>query len=64
MYVCVCNAITDSQIKACVAQGIVSFGQIKRELGVASNCGRCANMTKRIVQQQHEQGLICLRKVA
>lgn len=42
MYICICNAITDSQIKEAVANGATTLADLQFDLGVATNCGRCA----------------------
>lgn len=42
MYVCVCNGITDRQIRAAAARGVTSLQELQNELGVASQCGNCA----------------------
>jgi len=42
MYICVCNAITERQVRACVAAGARTLGDLQFELGVASCCGCCA----------------------
>lgn len=41
MYVCICNGITDKQIRTAVAGGANSLQLLRDELGVASNCGSC-----------------------
>lgn len=51
MYVCICKGITDHQIRAAVSDGATSMGQLRRELGVASQCGKCRCLTKEIVQE-------------
>lgn len=43
MYICVCNAITERQVRACVDAGAASLDDLQFELGVASCCGRCAS---------------------
>ncbi|OZI47186.1 bacterioferritin [Bordetella genomosp. 5] len=43
MYVCICNAVTERQIRACVDSGAATLGDLQFELGVASCCGRCAS---------------------
>ena len=42
MYVCICNAVTDSQILAAVSDGHASLKALREHLGVAAECGRCA----------------------
>lgn len=41
MYICICNAVTERQVRACVDAGATSLGDLQFELGVASCCGRC-----------------------
>ncbi|WP_374356023.1 bacterioferritin-associated ferredoxin [Chitinimonas sp.] len=42
MYVCICNAVTDKQIRRAVHNGCDSMRELRMELGVASCCGKCA----------------------
>lgn len=41
MYVCVCNAITERDIRAAVAEGVREFGQLQERLRVSTCCGTC-----------------------
>lgn len=52
MYVCLCHAITDTQIKNAVSQGDSSLADVKKRLGVANQCGKCARMAVQIIQNQ------------
>jgi bacterioferritin-associated ferredoxin len=42
MYICVCNAVTENQVRSCVDAGAETLGDLQYELGVATCCGRCA----------------------
>lgn len=42
MYICICNAITERQVVAAVAQGASTLEDLQIDLGVATNCGCCA----------------------
>ncbi len=42
MYVCICNAITDRQIIQAHKEGACSMRALRKKLGVADCCGRCA----------------------
>ena len=42
MYVCVCNAITDRQIRSSVEAGATTLADLQFDLGVATCCGSCA----------------------
>lgn len=51
MYVCVCKAVTDHQIRCAVRDGVVSFRQLQMELGVSTCCGCCAPMARRVLAE-------------
>lgn len=52
MYVCLCHAVTDTQIKEAVIQGDSSLADIKKRLGVGDQCGKCVKMASQIIQRQ------------
>ena len=41
MYICICNAVTERQIEAKIADGANSFEQLQKQLQVATCCGSC-----------------------
>jgi bacterioferritin-associated ferredoxin len=41
MYVCICNGITDKQIRRAAEAGVRDIRQLQATLGVASGCGSC-----------------------
>lgn len=43
MFICVCNAITERQVKTAVAEGAQTLSDLQGQLGVASCCGCCAD---------------------
>ena len=43
MYVCVCHAVTDRQIREAAQGGARSLKDLRRDLGVTRDCGRCAS---------------------
>jgi bacterioferritin-associated ferredoxin len=51
MYVCLCKGVTDSQIKEAVDAGATSIGQLRKCLGVASQCGKCGVAAREILQE-------------
>ena len=54
MYVCLCHGVTDSQIREAVGEGCCSMRALRRELGVASSCGRCAPYAKQVLDETRE----------
>ena len=51
MYVCICNAITDKQIRKAAESGIEDLWGLQRELGVAVGCGSCKEMASEILRE-------------
>jgi bacterioferritin-associated ferredoxin len=51
MYVCLCRGVTDNQIKAAVYDGASSVQDLRRCLGVASQCGKCGITAKEILNE-------------
>ena len=49
MYVCVCNAVTDSEIRGAVALGAHSLADLESTLGVGTCCGRCQQLATALV---------------
>lgn len=50
MYVCLCRGVTDHQIRAAVENGAQSVRAVRDQLGVMTQCGKCACLTREIVQ--------------
>lgn len=53
MYVCVCQAVTDRQIHEAAQGGARTLKDLRRELGVTLDCGRCASCAKECLQKIH-----------
>lgn len=50
MYVCVCNAITDREIRGAMALGARTLADLQETLGVAACCGRCAESAEEVLE--------------
>lgn len=51
MYVCICKAITDSQIKKAICNGACTLRDLREGLGVCAQCGKCGQSTKSILKE-------------
>lgn len=51
MYVCLCKSVTDSDIKRAVDNGAASFREVRDQLGVSTQCGKCARLARAVVQE-------------
>jgi bacterioferritin-associated ferredoxin len=54
MYVCVCKAVTDRQIREAAAGGARTLKDLRRDLGVTSDCGRCAGCARDCLKDAHQ----------
>jgi len=51
MYVCLCQGVTDGQIRDAIYEGCCSYKDVRETLGVASKCGKCACLAKQVVRE-------------
>ena len=51
MYVCICNAITETQIRDAADAGAEDLWALQAELGVATNCGSCKETASEILRE-------------
>jgi bacterioferritin-associated ferredoxin len=47
MYVCICNAVSETDVHRCVAAGACSTKQVKNTCGWKPGCGSC---TRRLAE--------------
>jgi bacterioferritin-associated ferredoxin len=58
MYVCICNGVTDRDIRDAAWRGARTVKDLRRELGVASDCGKCASCAHEVLcEARHEAPL-------
>lgn len=54
MYVCICNAITDKQIRTAAEEGATDLWGLQAKLGVAAGCGSCKEVASEILAEYRE----------
>ena len=52
MYVCLCNGISDRQIREVVDRGAASLPEVQCYLPVANCCGCCEDTAQQVIQYQ------------
>ena len=50
MIVCVCNNISDREIRQAIDLGLTSINELRRDLGVATCCGKCHTCAKEVLR--------------
>ena len=51
LYVCICKAVSDRDIKEAVANGAEDLLTIQSRLGAATGCGSCAEYTTQVINE-------------
>ena len=49
MYICICNAVTDTQIRDAVSTGARTMRDLRQQLGVCSSCGKCGKCARQVL---------------
>lgn len=52
MYVCICNAVTETEIREAADSGADDLWALQQELGVASGCGSCMDAASEILDER------------
>ncbi|HZW23036.1 (2Fe-2S)-binding protein [Noviherbaspirillum sp.] len=57
MIVCVCNNVSERQIRRAVDSGHTTMPQLREELGVGTCCGKCHSCAKTVLREYLEDGV-------
>ena len=41
MYLCICKAVSDQQIRQAIREGVRTVGEVSARFGVGTECGKC-----------------------
>ena len=53
MYVCICNGVTDHEIRAVAAAGCTTLAELTMRTGCGATCGSCLPMAQELLDQVH-----------
>ncbi|MFZ5657271.1 MAG: (2Fe-2S)-binding protein [Pseudomonadota bacterium] len=53
MYVCICNGVTDRQIRQAAEAGCRSISELTMRTGAGANCGSCVEMAMALLDEVH-----------
>ena len=51
MFVCICNQVTDKQIRQAAEEGVTNLETLSAELKVGTCCGKCKSCARKILRQ-------------
>ncbi|HEX7813959.1 (2Fe-2S)-binding protein [Dyella sp.] len=64
MYICLCNAVTDHDIRRAAADGVHSFAQLQARTGCSDCCGCCESEARATLEHAVNQMLNPLPVIA
>ena len=57
MYVCLCQAVKDSEVRQAVASGVEDVDQLAEALGVGTGCGACRDFAQTLIDEALDESL-------
>ena len=51
MYICICNQVTEAQLRDEIERGATTVRQLRESVGVTSQCGKCGNCVKKCIKE-------------
>jgi len=64
MYVCICNGVTDRDIREAASDGVANFSELQRRTGCADACGSCAELAEQVLRDALKRSPFALPLVA
>lgn len=65
MYVCLCNSVTESDIRRAANEaGVRHFRELKDLTGCSSSCGSCEEMAREVLSEALQEQRVFLRVVS
>ena len=58
MYICLCNGITEREIRARADEGLCTLAELESCLGVGAGCGRCRHAAKEVLNESRSSSQI------
>jgi len=55
MYICICNAVTETQVRECAQGGACSIDDLAIDLGVGTCCGRCRDCASQVLAEARSE---------
>ncbi|MCB9547130.1 MAG: (2Fe-2S)-binding protein [Myxococcales bacterium] len=56
MIVCICEGVSDREVKRVLRQGACDLGSLRRECGAGGDCGSCRPQLRRMLRELKATG--------
>lgn len=60
MYVCICNGVTEQQVRDAAEAGCSSVSELTMRTGAGANCGSCVGLAAEMLQDMHARRVLDL----
>lgn len=54
MFICICNAVTETEVRAAISQGASSREEVTAACQAGGDCGACHHMIEDMVEEHEE----------
>lgn len=58
MYVCICHAVTEDEVRDAVADGASTTEEIAARCGAGTGCGTCVGKLCALIERSPEEGAL------
>jgi len=58
MYICICNAVTESQIHALVDNGVSTLEAVQQITGCSGTCGNCTDLAEQAIRKARRRKVL------
>lgn len=55
MYVCLCRAVKEADVRQAVASGVDDVEQLAERLGVGTGCGSCRELAAALIEECEDE---------
>jgi bacterioferritin-associated ferredoxin len=63
MYVCVCKAVTEQQVRAAIDEGALSVDEVAEACCAGDDCGACHDKIEEMIEESHGSGAASGRRL-
>jgi len=58
MYICLCNALTDRDLRPHLASGTSSVSMVYRACGCQPRCGKCVPLVRQMLREENDDTIL------
>jgi bacterioferritin-associated ferredoxin len=63
MYVCICRAVTEGEVRAAIDSGAATVAAVTEACCAGDDCGACHGVIRELIEERAERGKDSLRRL-